>query len=139
MARDREQAGVKTILAALALCGLVFAGNASAAGTVTAKDRFELWNNCEPLALAVQSNFEGFGIPKERFETAIRNKLQAHDIYTMDVKNAFLVFQITINDLKTNKEDPKGKMFSSISWTCERSKGPKNRDNILCHYLLRYD
>lgn len=106
---------MKTILGALgwagmlALCGLVFTGNASASERISDTDRFRLWNNCEPIGMVVRSRFKGFGDPKERFEGIIRDKLQAANVYDKNTPNAFMQLDIAVVDLHN-----KGKMFSFV-------------------------
>lgn len=71
-----EGLAVKAILGALALCGMVFAGNANASETVTDNHRFQLWNNCEPIGLKIFDASTIPGFSKKEVGNAIRSQLR---------------------------------------------------------------
>ena len=54
------------------------------AGEVSDQDRFQLWNGCQPIALAVafeEPKWSKIGLTKETIEATVRSRLHAARIY----------------------------------------------------------
>ena len=63
---------------------LLFAAPASAE-TVDDRDRFQLWNNCEPVRLIVEdlpADAGKIGLRREDIQTAVRSRLRSARIFT---------------------------------------------------------
>ena len=102
--------------AAFPICAfLALSISANAAETISDADRFQLWNNCEPINLFVGGRSDVSEIQKNRFENAIRRKLQTARIYN---NNSFdpptLAVFIYVTDLKDVKRRVRGKLFYNV-------------------------
>ena len=74
----------RPILPAVALA-LVLAVPASAAEKVTDRDRFALWNGCQPVRLLVEDlpeRAKAIGLSTSRIETAVRSRLRGARMYS---------------------------------------------------------
>ena len=72
------------ILCAVALMNLPFAVKAD---EITIKDRFDLWNECEPIELVVSAD-GGESDGKARAEVLVRSRLRAARIFNASGQNA---------------------------------------------------
>ncbi len=75
------------IAALLVAPGLAMAQDSTAP---TRADRFQLWNECKPIDLVVESlnnDAAKIGLTKEQIETAVRSRLRAARIYTPEINN----------------------------------------------------
>ena len=67
-------------------------------------ERFELWNDCSPVQLLVESlsdNATTIGLARDRIETVTRSRLRAARIYT-DETGAYLYVNINVTNSSYN-------------------------------------
>ena len=84
----------------LAVIGLFLSASVLADEGVTRYERFQLWNSCAPVRLAVSltGNFSNVELTKETFEIMARGRLRAARIYSSDKGyNGTLLLTLSIN------------------------------------------
>ena len=103
---------------------LTMTGSVDAKEPVSDRERFELWNGCQPLELEV------FGIQEydmrkgwwneslnERVETTVRSRLRAARIYTADPSASHLVVHVDIFKMSFNIT------FTHMKWVEDELSG----------------
>ena len=109
-----------------AVLSLLFAAPAGAE-TISAESRFELWNDCRPIDLVVESatgGKAGIGPTERAIATAVRGKLGASGIYDaeglayLDVHASVVgpAFHVGIEFRKWLKDPASGTEGSATTW-----------------------
>ena len=78
---------------------LALAMAAAPAQEVTDIDRFQLFNNCDPMALVVESLHDDaadIGLTDERLQFAAESRLRGARLYTSDRSRAYLYVNVTV-------------------------------------------
>ena len=85
------------MMASFGLLALAMA--ATPAQEVTDIDRFQLFNNCDPMALVVESLHDDaadIGLTDERLQFAAESRLRGARLYTSDRSRAYLYVNVTV-------------------------------------------
>ncbi len=84
-----------------ALFLMVLAGTPTwATEEVSVRDRFKLWNDCQPIGLAVEElpeDAKEIGLTKERIQTAVESRLRVAGIYDSDLIGAEFWIYVNVN------------------------------------------
>ncbi len=84
------------LAAALSLCPAA----PSPAGDVTDLDRFQLWNDCRPMYLVVETldrDADDIGLTREAIGTAARSRLRAARLYDGDAVAPYLYVNVNVS------------------------------------------
>ena len=77
----------------------VSVATAASAEEVSFLERFELWNDCQPIFLYVTSQSQetdDIGLTEEAIKTAARSRLRAARLYDPDLGAPYLSVQVTV-------------------------------------------
>ena len=92
--------GRYNILRALAAIALaVSVATAASAEEVSYFDRFELWNDCQPITLYVtplSQDADDIGLTEGVLETAVRSRLRAARLYDPDSWTPYLLVRVNV-------------------------------------------
>lgn len=103
--------------------------NPTDADEVSGIDRFDLWNECEPLDLVVEQLHEAageIGLHVELIETLIRSRLRSARIYDTDAINGYVYVRASVTrqvfalELELNKyvsDFASGETGYTATWT----------------------
>ncbi len=72
---------------------------ATSAEEVSYYDRFELWNDCQPISLYVtplSQDADDIGLTEESLETAVRSRLRAARLYDPDSWTPYLFVGVSV-------------------------------------------
>ena len=126
-------------LGLLVLIAVATASQVAAAQTeVTARERFQLFNNCEPMYLIVEDVSDDavdIGLTRERLQFAVESRLRSARLYTstpfpflsVAVTVLGVAFNLNVQYFKQTVDVASGESYASPTWG-RTSTGTHSRD-----------
>ena len=93
---------MKRLTVSLVVSTLVWLADSASAASVTDFDRFQLWSDCRPMGLVVESLPEDavqIGLTKERIAIAVRSRLRAARLYEVPARTPYLYVNVHVSNL----------------------------------------